>query len=384
VRLLLLSAAVLAAACSDDADTPVGSGERDVLQLVAYSQGMDDQSQAATRAVTLPTGYHVYEGPNEIGVYTTTEETAPDKISTFTYINGSWNSLVSVIQGLQYYIYGYMPVAYKSAHEAPTYDIDCKITKRTGKKFDEGAVLTFSGLPPVLAEDFCVVTGVLQLNTKESDGELVAKKFDYTGKANGSNFVCLMLDHLYSAVQFHFLVDKNYNELRTIKLKKVELKTTYDKTYPLVVEMKKDEDYSLTWGTATAPSWSNDYVTLFTSDDGKPICTSEEVEADDKKALVVDGYFIPMNDVAKLELRCTYDVYDKNGENGNLVRKNCKSVNKLYDKNIPLVSVAQNNRTVLTMTVTPTYLYVMSEPDLNNPTITRSSRGAPHDSAEAP
>ena len=79
-----------------------------------------------------------------------------------------------------------------------------------------------------------------------------------------------------------------------------------------------------------------------------------------------------MTDVAdNLVLQCTYDVYDKNVTtehlDGNLVRANCVAENKLPENR---VKAEVNQRTLLTITVNPTYLYVLSEPDLDNPTIT--------------
>ena len=173
-----------------------------------------------------------------------------------------------------------------------------------------------------------------------------------------------MLDHLYSCACFCFLVDTDYSKLRTIKLKKVEMKSIQLVSYPLTVTMNKNaaNPYSVNWGNYT-PYSNNQYVPLFTSIDG------EEPELSATVAKEVEGYFVPVVDKQdskksvynSLELKCTYDVYDK--EN-NLVRKDCEAINKL-----PALTAGPNKRTVLTLTVNPTYLYVLSEPDLDNPTI---------------
>jgi hypothetical protein len=182
-----------------------------------------------------------------------------------------------------------------------------------------------------------------------------------------------MLDHLYSAVQFKFLVNPTYNELRTIKLKTVEMKSVNQIYYPLVVTMKARaedgsyEEYSVDWGDSD--SRENAFVSLYTNENGETLSATT--------ATVVDGYFVPLVDKQdpdasvynNLELRCTYDVYDKNVSeahpNGNLVRENCTAVNKL-----PSLAYGPNQRTILTLTVNPTYLYVLSDPDLDNPTVT--------------
>lgn len=356
-RLLLLLIGVLLAACSDDSDRD--DGETDVLQLVVYSQGMTDlEPVATTRAI--PTGYHEYKGPSSIGVYSTRLDEAPSSVRTFSYDadQHQWKSLVSTKLGVDYYIYGYMPASSV---------IHCAISKRTGMNYySQGAVLTFSDLPPVLSEDFCVVTGVQQLETKETEVNLTPGVFKFEGKPTGSNFACLMLDHLYSCVKFRFLVNTDYDKLRTIRLKKVELKTTHPGSYPLTVTMKAGEkNYEVAWGTATG--LTNDYVSLPVSEDGVILSAATPKE--------VEGYFAPMTDVAdNLMLQCTYDVYDKNvtteHPEGNLVRHNCVAVNKLPAQ---IIEAGVNKRTLLTLTVKPTYLYVLSDPDLDNPTITISN-----------
>lgn len=356
-RLLLLLIGVLLAACSDDSDRD--DGETDVVQLVAYSQGMTDLEPVATTR-GIPAGYHEYTGPSSIGVYSTSPDVAPSSVRTFSYdeVKNQWNSLVSTKLGLRYYIYGYMPASSV---------IHCAISKRTGTDMDfsKGAVLTFSDLPPVLSEDFCVVTGVQQLETKETEVNLVPGVFTFVGQSTGSNFACLMLDHLYSCVKFRFLVNTDYDKLRTIKLKKVELKTTQAGSYPLTVTMKAGENYEVAWGDATG--LTNDYVSLPVSEGGVILSATEAKE--------VEGYFAPKTDVANnLVLQCTYDVYDKNvtteHPEGNLIRHNCVAVNKLPATKL---TAETNKRTVLTLTVNPTYLYMLSDPDLDNPTITISN-----------
>ena len=314
--LLLLLMAVIMVACSDDSDT-VG-GESSMLQLVPYSQEMAEVSPSMTRAVSLPDGYSQYYGPNSIGVYAATASEAPDNVRTFSCVNDAWNSQVSVTNGITYYIYGYMPV---------NDNITCTISKLSeDDDYSKGAKLNFTNLPPVMDGDFSVVTGVKQVSSANPTEtvNLEAGFFSYEGKPTGSNFVCLMLDHLYSCVSFKFNVDKDYSKLRTIKLKKVELKTNTQISYPLTITLRQKPEtvpsgykpYTIEWGDQT--SRPNDYVPLFTSEEGELLPM-----INDK---TVDGYFAPFqDDIANaLVLRCTYDVYDKNvtteHTDGNLVR----------------------------------------------------------------
>ena len=54
-------------------------------------------------------------------------------------------------------------------------------------------------------------------------------------------------------------------------------------------------------------------------------------------------------------------VYDRKG---NLIRKGCEATNK-----IPDLEASRGQRVQLNLTVNPTYLYVLSDPDLDNPTV---------------
>ena len=353
--MLLLLTAVVLVACSDDSESV--EGETSILQLVPYTRGMEENLPSATRAVTLPDGYTEYFGPNSIGVYATTASEAPDKVRSFSYVNGAWNSQVSVTNGITYYLYGYMPV---------NENIHCAISKLAeSTSYADGAVLTFSNLPPVLAGDFSVVTGVLQVSSANptESVSLTAGNFSYVGKATGSNFVCLMLDHLYSCVSFNFKVEDVYSQLRTIKLTKVELKSETQLTYPLEVTFKAGENCVVSW--SAAGSFASDYAELLHAEVGKELVLPSVSDTDESHVVVVDGFFAPFNDIANdLVLRCTYDVYDKEG---NKTRGNCVAENKLPASRI---GAGNNKRTTLTLTVNPTYLYVLSDPDLDNPTIT--------------
>jgi hypothetical protein len=76
--------------------------------------------------------------------------------------------------------------------------------------------------------------------------------------------------------------------------------------------------------------------------------------------------------VTTLVLTCVYDIYDTDtskSTDGNLVRKDCKATNtipmkKVFDR---FDSAERGRLYTIDLTIEPTYLYVMSERDLNNP-----------------
>lgn len=354
--LLLLVAAVLLAACSDDANTP--EEDTDILQLKTITQGVTEVSSLDTRAI--PTGYAEYIGSSTIGVYLTTEDaTSAPPIRTFYYADNQWKSLVSVKNSTTYYIYGYMPVENQ---------VICTISKLSEKEYSKGAKLTFFQMPPMMTEDLCVITGVQDITGEppnpNSEVNLEIGKFQYTGKASGNNYVNLMLDHLYASVQFKMQVDATYNQLRTIKLKKVKLKSTLTNLYTCQgeVTLEKDNACTISW-TQTDNLANEKFVTLFTSE-------SEDGEAlpsdDSDEFKVINGYYAPITEIGNsLVLECTYDVCDKKGT---VTRPGCVAENKLSNSNWTL-SVGTGRRTVITMTVKPTYLHQLSDDDLDNPTI---------------
>ena len=64
-----------------------------------------------------------------------------------------------------------------------------------------------------------------------------------------------------------------------------------------------------------------------------------------------------------MTLTCTYDVCSAD-DTHNVIRENCTASNKMR------VSGMEHGKTnTVTVTIAPTYLYVLTDPDLNNPTI---------------
>jgi hypothetical protein len=147
-------------------------------------------------------------------------------------------------------------------------------------------------------------------------------------------------------------VDATYAELRTIKLKSMTLSTNISSVNATI---------SLTHNTTgTSPVSGVTYTTSGTSDAAVLFDNDEGVALDKTTATVIDGCFTPTLS-GNLTLTTSYDVYDRYG---NLVRANCTATNKL-----PILEATRGQRLQLNLTVSPTYLYVLSDPDLDNPTI---------------
>lgn len=360
--LALMSVAILLTACSDDTDRS-GSlpDDTDVLQIAAYTQDLTSPSQsAATRAVTVPSGYSQYDGSASIGVFMTPKTT---EMTLISYEDNAWHSLVKVTKDNQYYIYGYMP-AYATS----------TITPNTS--FDNGAILKFTDVPSVMSEDFSVITGVLQLQPDNAgnavqEGTLKAGTFAYTGKESGKNYVDLMFDHLYGALNIDLKVADSYNSLRTIKLKELRLRTS-DENGPsknktnVTVTLNKTEGGTPISNVVYEPTGEDvGDLSFFQSATGRLLGTDYESFM---------GHFMPEG-ITTFVVTSVYDVYDKNvtaeHPDGNLIRKDCTAENtlelyKLYDRQ---TVTKRGYKYTIRLTVMPTYLYMLSDPDLDNPTV---------------
>ena len=349
--------------------------EENTLQTRA---GGITESYGLTRAWEAPTGYVAYDGGDQpIGVCFTQNghNPADDKtIGSLFKSSDKWRANVELTGG-DYYLYGYIP------HLTV---IKCGITDRDGNnaKYDEGAILSLRDVPSVMPNDLCVVIGAKHGTDKDHDSGLRRGDFAYTAEAISNeeghesgtgNFVFLLFDHLYSALRVNFRVQGDYNDLRTIKLKSLKLKTqvggtvTKDKT-DITIKLKAND------GSAS-PIEEISYTTSLSgvdNNDGIEFWSSASV-SDEERTLTTDfkpftGHFMP-NGITTLVLTSKYDVYDKKG---NLLRKDCQATNTmvLNDLLTEQTVTRRGCRYTIKMTIEPTYLYVMSEPDLDNPTVT--------------
>lgn len=293
------------------------------------------------------------------------------KYGTYTYKGSTWEptSYIQVPAPGLYYLYGvYTPNA-----------ATCAITPSTD--YATGAVLTISGLPAIVkdGEDPCVVVGVQGVEDSTTPWNVTEGSFGYTGvKLNNQDNVHLLLDHLYASLSFSFTIDDEYAKLRTIKLKKLEIATpatTYDKVKLTVTvtgnTTSSSPITSVTTekeGSASATSVvlfdktenSNEHYILTTSMPSEPLssaCFAVFSSSEDK--------------INSLKLKSTYDVYDRKG---NKIVENRESVNAL-DVNALFGSTTPDRgiRQPVKLKVNPTYLYILSDPDLDNPTITISN-----------
>jgi len=343
IDILAVAAIALLSACSSDnpeaqTDTTVNEPVGKEVQLMSYASPFTDQELSHRAA---PTGFTDYTPDKtkttNMGVYMLLEGAPEEKRITYNPNTNKWNAYFEVTADNTYTVYGYMP---------KTGEMESSLTSITA----DAATLTISNMKPVTTDDICIITGV-----KDTDDGLKEGLFSwYTTVGVKTYKISLLMDHLYAAAQFRLKIDAEYAALRTIKLKTMTLSTNKGSV---------DATVSLTHNTTGAsPITGSITYSLSGTNGAAEIFSSEEGTALDKTTpLSVNAYFAPgLSD--NLTLVSTYDVYDRKG---NLIRQNRTATNKLPD-----LSAVRGQRVLLNMTVNPTYLYVLSDPDLDNPTIT--------------
>ena len=341
IGILLIAIAMLLSACSSDdagvqTDTAGNESAGRVVQLVSYASPFTDQELSHRAA---PAGFTAYT-PNKttnMGVYMLLEGAPEEKRITYNTSTDKWNAYFEVEKNKTFTVYGYMP---------KTGEMNSTLTSIT----DNGATLNITGIKPVTTDDICISTGV-----KDTDDGLKEGQFSWSTPIEEVETykISLLMDHLYAAALFRLKIDAEYAQLRTIKLKTMTLSTDNGSVNATITLTHNDTGASPISGVVFAPSGSSEDFLVFNSDAGTALDKDTPVD--------INTCFAPTLS-NNLTMVTTYDVYDRNGK---LIRQNCTATNKL-----PNLDATRGQKVQINMTVNPTYLYVLSDPDLDNPTIT--------------
>jgi len=338
--LLLITIGSMLTACSSDStyeDSEPAEESMNGLQVVSFTRsgGFGDP---------------VVDGYSPLRLYLySLEDGSQTELFYHNSVDNIWKSKLEVTAGRNYAIYGCAPATACTAElQTPTLT---------------GATLKLSNVKAVTADDVCVVIGVQQLEAPTDAPNIKQGVFNYTGKAkteaNVNNYVHLLMDHVMAALQMDIKINATYATLRSIKLKKMELSTTkgtVDITIPLTANDTEANPIGAV--TYTNLGGTSSSAIFFESETGVELKTTESNDA-----LTATCCFAPTTDVSNnLKLTTTYDVYDRKG---NFIGERT-ATNKLPN----LTAATWGQRVKLTMTVNPTYLYMLSDPDLDNPTLT--------------
>lgn len=338
----------------------------------------DHGSSGITRAWTVPTGYVAYEnGIQPIGIAFTRNGVNPavgeganpkTMIGNFFYTGGKWRTSLEDIKATDYYLYGYIPylpgIRYRITDNAPE-------TGGANDKYSEGAIMTLENVPTVMPNDLCVVIGAKHGYDREHDGGLRQGDFSFIAKqgTDSKDYVFLLFDHLYAALRVRMKVHSDYSKLRTIKLKSLQLSTqagneTTKKRTDITIKLRATDGsvspiQEITYGQPETPYPAIEGGLEFWSS------TNGEELTNDFKPFI--GHFMP-NGITRLSLTSVYDVYDKKK---NLIRKDCKVTNSVSLSALfsGQTQTERGKRYTINMTIQPTYINMLSEPDLDNPKV---------------
>lgn len=299
----------------------------------------------------------------EIKVFVT-NETASILSGTFsrTTPDADWaNSGIKIKENTQYYLYGFMPsiIASNSELSAAALDGD----------FSKGADLTLTGLPMFSSEDICVIVGVQRI-TEKTDEPATLGNFGYPAGAASQNYVNLLMDHLYSKLILQFNVDAPYYLLRRIKLKKVTLTSTYGDKVNATIRLRAGKGLAnaVTFEKNT-DSGNSDQLVMFASSTTEPVVDPIDLPSNAENVAAASVGTVNCapctfdSDGSNLSITCEFDVFDTKDDD-HPVREGCTATSKLK-----VSSMASGVQKTVTVTIAPTYLYVLSDNDLNNPTL---------------
>lgn len=367
------------AGCSSDD----GEDRRDMatVELVPYASNFLDVEPMtrATQPTWAPDGYYEYSTLTGVDAMMTTNEnaaigtcftsgtTSGDVRKFRRNASGKWLVDEEITAG-SYNLYGFVP--YTSV------DVNRTTIDAHGSTYAAGATMKLRGLNSVMNQDVCVIVGAKH-GTKEGESAPVpsvnpmkAGDFSCTISSGTSNYVFLLFDHLYAGLRFRFRVDSDYAQLRTIKLKKLELTAYQDDA--CTIKMSQNIMTTVTLSANNTGDSPIEGSVEFSADDGvaqtpmTPVLIfngNVELKTGDQYTDYVG--FVPKTSNYFI-LRSTYDVCDKKG---NVVRKDCVAENKLNTLVRFNTELQRGYMYSLKLTVMPTYLYVLSDPDLDNPSI---------------
>ena len=376
--LLCLMSGLLLEACSSDSASDSrpdnSSSERTVrLSAGARQYHVDDAEMASapglTRTVTYPeptSEWAPITPTDNMLVFVTKEKdspTASDVLSRIFYSTTSgWQSNITITDAgpdNHYLIYGFMPI------DAENVNIS------SATNYNAGASMSIKGLKVLTQTDPCVIVGVGKQETSTPDVTLKWGTFDFTFKEGTSDvidYMSILLDHIYSRYYFQVKIDADYAQLRTIKITKMTLEALNDAgtqtlgTVNATVNLQTNATnsnpissvtYNLNAGTRS--------VTLFENTTTPLSLTTSYQEA---------GFCLAPGDQRWFRLTTVYEVYNRSDKENKLIRTNTV-INTFNTANFKEKKITNTNpglKHTIQIIVNPTYLYVLSDSDLDNPT----------------
>lgn len=377
---LCLLTGLLLSSCSNDSPSDSHESGREVRLSLGARQFLQDDEQseapAITRTVTYPSSDWVKyselysnEQPSVLlfmakGKDNPSSSEVLSRLFTYSSTNSDWQANVTIVDtDSKYYIYGFMPVDAQNTSDNVSISL---LPSKTN--YNAGAQLSINGLKVLTEKDPCVIVGVAA--PVGSDYTLPLGKFEFQFKANGetvTDYMGILLDHIYSQYHFKMKIDANYARLRTIRITGMTLEAldiygyTVSSVDATVTLNKTTGGNPLSTPTFKYNRGTRKYP-LYTkpdNSDGQKLTTSY---AD-------FGFCLAPCSQRWFRLTTSYDVLDTKG---NIIRQdevvNNFDVSALIGNDITNTNPGLIH--AIEITVNPTYLYMLSDPDLDNPTFT--------------
>lgn len=353
----LITGGLLLAGCADRSDElPLSSPE----PQPAEEQGCPLILQSVTRT----DGATELEDANtKIKVFLTS---ADEKLQTgfFTYATGTgWTSNLTVKEERQYYLYGYMPDPMTRTTSGENDTI--VVSKPEGGKYSDGVDIKMTGLPSITTEDVSVVVGVQRVDgIGTNTPDVTEGDFSYVSGIWGLNYVNLLMAHIYAGLELNFKLDADYAKLRSIHLKTITLSTNYGQV-DATVQLRQGKGIEQATFTKVESSSASAPVEILSAESAETVLDERYTVTSlsiNKLAYCFPSIFSAEG--ATLSITTTYDVYDRT-KNTNLGERT--STNRLR---ITASAIQPGQKKRVILTVQPTYLYILSDGDLDNPVIT--------------
>ena len=238
-----------------------------------------------------------------------------------------------------FWLYGYMPA----------------IEGITGQVLNQRQ-LKLSGIPPISPEDICIVTGV---KVYESSVLPLRGTFEFEYKNSDYNDVTvlnLLLEHMLGHVDFKFKIGSRYSQLRKIKVKSLTIKATSQSSISATINLPANTEDVVTINY-TATGDVQEYTTTLLANTDTPLELTTDGVSVSSGINVAVGTGLSENFILESE----YEVYD--------LKNNLLST-RTASNNLSGALPVMGQKKEVVLTVEPTYLYQLSDDDLNNPEIT--------------
>ena len=371
--LLCLTMALLLSACSSDSTSDVSPVDKTQDRVLSLSAGVqeflqDHESSSApgiTRAITYPDATWSAYSPGvseKLLLFIAKQKEDPassdilSRLLMFSSNSNDWQTNITIVDAKSSYsIYGFLPVNNESVSLS-------LVSPSTNYK--NGGQLTIAGLTPLTDTDPCVIVGVSDNQAaKNSDVTLQWGKFDFKfkeGEGDVTDYMSILLDHLFSQYSFKIKMDEDYAKLRKIRITKMTVEpiddqgnalSSIDVTIPLVANSNNSNPLgTLTYSRHTGGTSA--VKTLYESNSNPLELTSSVQDLASCQAAADQRLF---------RITTSYQVLNRQGQ---LIRTEENVSNKI---NLSITSTTPGTKHTVTITVNPTYLYVLSDPDLDNP-----------------